>query len=77
MNGHARRLVDDDHIVVFVNHSNGLRSDGRLMPMKRVADNIAIFYLRIGRRDGFPVDVYCSTFYCCFLGSPGQRRPSN
>jgi hypothetical protein len=47
MNGHARRLVDYDHIVVFVDHSNGLRRDGGLMPMEGMADDIAVLELRL------------------------------
>jgi hypothetical protein len=32
-----------------VDHSNGLRRDGGLMSMKRVADDVAIIQRRIGR----------------------------
>jgi hypothetical protein len=49
VNGHACRLVDNNDVVVFVDHSNGLRRDGGLMSMKRVADDVAIIQRRIGR----------------------------
>jgi hypothetical protein len=49
MDRHTSRLVDDHHIVVFVDHSDGLRRDRRLMPVECMADNIAILDLSFGR----------------------------
>lgn len=43
MDRHTSRLVDDEHIIIFMDNSNVMSGHGRFMTMQRMRNNLAIF----------------------------------
>jgi hypothetical protein len=66
MNRYPGRLADDYHIIVFVEHRYGKRSDGRFMSMHRVRDNIPVLDEMLGMHR-LAIDHHSSSFYRIFL----------
>jgi hypothetical protein len=66
MNGYPGRLVDDYHIVVLVKRRYGKRSDGRLMSMRRMRDDIPVLDEMFGS-DRLTIDHHSTSFYRVFL----------
>jgi len=64
---YACRLVNDDHVVVFVHRANWRRRDRRLMAMQGMTYDIAVLDDGVDRRHLFAVQVYRARFYGSFL----------
>ena len=67
MNRHASRLVDNYHVVVFVDYTNRLRCDGGLMAVEGVGYYIAILNNGVDRGDSLTIDNDFTAFYGVFL----------
>lgn len=57
MHGHAGGLVDDDHLVVFVDDLDRLGRDGWFVAVERVADDIPVLDGRRGGLDRLAVEL--------------------
>ena len=63
----ARRLVDDDHVVVFVHDADRLGSYGGFMPVKGVGDYVSVLDDGMNRRDMLTVYDDLAALYGVFL----------
>ena len=66
VNGDAGGLVDDNHVVVFVDDANGLGGYGGFVAMESVGDYVAVFDDGV---DGgwFAIENYAAPLYGIFL----------
>lgn len=67
MDGYAGGLVDDDHVVVFVDDADGLSGDGGFVPVEGVRDDVAVYDLVLHRGDFLAIDDDFATLYGVFL----------
>lgn len=68
VDGHTRRLVNHDDVVVFVDDADWRSSDRRLMPVCGVGDYVAILDRGSGGRYRLAIEDDCTAFYGIFLG---------
>ena len=66
MHRHACRLVDDYHVIVFVNDANRLGSDWRLVSVKGVGNDVSVLD-DCSNLDGLTIESDVAPFYGILL----------
>ena len=74
MDGYTCGLVDDNHVIIFVDYTNRLRSYRWLMSMQGVRDYVAVLDDCIDAGDLFSVDDHFTALYGIFLKHISQHQ---
>lgn len=74
MDGYTCGLVDDNHVIIFVNYADRLRRYRWLMSMECVGDYVAVLDNCVDIGDLLSVDDHTAALYGIFLNYISQDQ---
>ena len=77
MDGYTRRLVNDNHVIIFMDYADGLRSYRGLVSMQCMGDYVAVLDYCIDIGDLLSIDDHIPALYGIFLKHISQDQKHN
>lgn len=77
MDGYTCGLVDDNHVIIFVDYADGLRCYRWLMSMQCVGDYVPVLDNCVDIGDLLSVDDHTAALYGIFLKHISQAQEEN